>query len=70
MRKLVEHLRRMAIDLRDRRTLDLGISQVFDERLGREERVLDVDELGQGDIRAAVLGRDISERGIGDSIHR
>ena len=66
---LVEQLGRMPVDLCDNRTFDLGISEVSDQRVGREESGLDVNKLGKRNIGAAVPGRDKSKRGIGDSIH-
>ena len=48
----------MAIDLRNHRTLDLVIGQIFDEGLWCKESGLDIDKLGKRNIRAAVLGRD------------
>src|SRR5437016_1751748 len=69
MRDLVEHFRRVAIDLRDHRTLDLRIQEVPHQRVWRVERGLDVDKFGKRHIRTAVLGCDEAKGSVGDTVH-
>src|SRR5262249_13845209 len=70
VRDLVEHFRRMPVDLGNHRTLDLVISQIFDEGLWCKESGFDIDKLGKCNIRTTMLGRDKTKKCVCDAINR
>src|SRR5262249_44695376 len=69
VRDLVEHFRCVAIDLRNHRSLDLGIHEVSDQSARCMKCGFYVYKFRKRNIRIAVLSSDEPERSIGDSVH-
>jgi hypothetical protein len=67
---LIEEVRLFSVELRDNWPFSLMIEEGVQQELGSPAHVMDMRELGEGDIRLPVHRHGMAKRRIGDPIHR